>query len=255
MPSSLFDPKLDLIFKDIRTVATWLWDRGWAEWGAGNISVNVSGLIYEANLHQNPNHQIYPIPNLSHRLSLSLLTSLSGSRMRQIMKNPEQGCCLVHCSEQSEFSIIPLSEHNQSPSPTSEFASHLLIHETLQNHRPDHKTVLHTHPAEIIALSQISKLNNQEALNEALCNILPEFSIYLPEGIAYIPYLKSGSNELAEASAEAMKTFRVAIWEKHGIIATGPTLEDAFDAIDLVAKAARIWFLIRSAGSKHKGVR
>jgi rhamnulose-1-phosphate aldolase len=252
MPSSLVDPKLDLIFKDLRTVATWLWDRGWAEWGAGNISVNVSGLISEANLHQNPNHQIYPIPNLSLpiatgslSLHLSLLTTLSGSRMREIMNNPEQGCCLVHCNEQSEFSVIPFSEHNQAPSPTSEFASHLLIHETLRNCRPDHKAVLHTHPAEIIALSQISGLRSQEALNEALSKILPELSIYLPEGIAYIPYLKSGSIELAEASAEAMKTFRVAIWEKHGIIATGPTLEDAFDAIDLVAKAARIWFLIR----------
>lgn len=252
MPYSNLDPKLDPILKDIRDVAGWLWDRGWAEWGAGNISVNVTGLISEANLHQSINHQIYPIPNLS--LSLSLLTTLSGSRMRQIMKNPEQGCCLVHCNNRSEFSIIPLSEHQHPPSPTSEFASHWLIHETLQNHRPDHKAVLHTHPAEIIALSQISELSNQKALNEVLNNILPELRIYLPEGVAYIPFLESGSIELAEASAEAMKKFRVAIWEKHGIIASGPTLEDAFDAIDLVAKAARIWLLIKSAGSSHTGV-
>jgi rhamnulose-1-phosphate aldolase len=245
-------PKKDLKnlepnLKSIRKVGGWLWDRGWAEWGAGNISVNITGLISETNLNQNKIPQASSLPTLS--LSLNLLSSLSGSRMRQIMKKPEKGLCIVNFSEKSEPVIIPLSQHKHPPSPTSEFASHLLIHQALLNHRPGHKAVLHTHPAEIIALSQIEKLRSQEAINEQLSAILPELRIYLPEGIAYIPYLKSGSVELAKASAEALKEFRVAIWEKHGIIATGPKLEEAFDAIDLVAKAARIWFLIESAGS------
>jgi rhamnulose-1-phosphate aldolase len=228
--------------KSIRKVAGWLWDRGWAEWGAGNISVNITGLISETNLNQNKIPQASSLPNLS------LLTSLSGSRMRQIMKKPEKGLCIVNFSEKSEPVIIPLSQHKRPPSPTSEFASHLLIHQNLLKHRPDHKAVLHTHPAEIIALSQIEKLRSQEAINDELSAILPELRIYLPEGIAFVPYHESGSMELAKASAEAMKDFRLAIWEKHGIIATGSTLEEAFDAIDLVAKAARIWFLLRSAG-------
>lgn len=242
--------KLNANLRSIRKVAGWLWERGWAEWGAGNISVNITGLISETNLHQNKNAQAYPLANLSLSLSLSLslLTSVSGSLMRQIMKKPEKGLCLVNFSENSEPGIIPLTKHKHPPSPTSEFASHLLIHQTLLKHRPDHKAVLHTHPAEIIALSQIEKLRSQEAINDELSAILPELRIYLPEGIAFVPYHESGSMELAKASAEAMKDFRVAIWEKHGIIATGPTLEEAFDAIDLVAKAARIWFLIRAAG-------
>jgi rhamnulose-1-phosphate aldolase len=242
--------KLNANLRSIRKVAGWLWERGWAEWGAGNISVNITGLISETNLHQNKNAQAYPLANLSLSLSLSLslLTSVSGSLMRQIMKKPEKGLCLVNFSENSEPGIIPLTKHKHPPSPTSEFASHLLIHQTLLKHRPDHKAVLHTHPAEIIALSQIEKLRSQEAINDELYAILPELRIYLPEGIAFVPYHESGSMELAKASAEAMKDFRVAIWEKHGIIATGSKLEEAFDAIDLVAKAARIWFLIRAAG-------
>lgn len=236
--------KLNANLKSIRKVAGWLWDRGWAEWGAGNISVNITGLFSETNLHKNKNAQAYPLSNLS----LSLLISLSGSRMRQIMKKPEKGLCIVNISERSEPNIFPLTKHKHPPSPTSEFASHLLIHQTLLKHRPDHKALLHTHPAEIIALSQIEELRSQEAINDELSAILPELRIYLPEGIAFVPYLESGSMELAKESAEAMKDFRVAIWEKHGIIATGPTLEEAFDAIDLVAKAARILFLIRAAG-------
>jgi rhamnulose-1-phosphate aldolase len=240
--------KLNASLKSIGKVAGWLWERGWAEWGAGNISVNITGLFSETTLHQNKNAQAYPLANLSLSLSLSLLTTLSGSRMRQIMKKPEHGLCVLNFSKKSEPAVIPLTKSKHPPSPTSEFASHLLIHQTLLNHRPDHKAVLHTHPAEIIALSQIEKLRSQEAINDELSAILPELRIYLPEGIAFVPYHESGSMELAKASAEAMKDFRVAIWEKHGIIATGSKLEEAFDAIDLVAKAARIWLLIRSAG-------
>lgn len=223
--------------QSIRKVAGWLWKRGWAEWGAGNISVNISGLT---ELTQ---PKVNDTSNVSKSNNLSLLTTLSGSRMRDMMKTPENGLCLVNVGEHSNRTVISLTKQNQSPSPTLEFESHLLIQQTLLKHRPDHKAVLHTHPAEIIALAQIEELRSQEALNKKLCAILPELKIYLPEGVAYISYHEAGSKTLAQASATALKDFRVAIWEKHGIIATGPTLEEAFDAIDLVTKAARIWFL------------
>lgn len=226
--------------KSIRKVAGWLWKRGWAEWGAGNISVNISGLT------DLPQLKVNDTSNVGKSNNLSLLITISGSRMREMMKKPENSLCLVNVDEHSNRTVISLTKQNQSPSPTSEFESHLLIQQTLLKHRPDHKAVLHTHPAEIIALSQTEELRSQEALNEKLCTLLPELKIYLPEGVAYISYHESGSKALAQASAAAFKDFRVAIWEKHGIIATGPTLEEAFDATDLVTKAARIWFLIQS---------
>jgi rhamnulose-1-phosphate aldolase len=240
--------KLRQLLPGIRDVAGWLWERAWAEWGAGNISINVTEFVSEITSDTITHNDISKVHKKQNH-NLSLLMSLSGSRMRQIMKKPENGFCLMHFNEKSASSIIPLAKHQQLPSPTSEFKSHLLIHQTLLKHRPHHKAVLHTHPAEIIALSQIQEFRSQEATNNKLSAILPELSIYLPEGIAFVPYHESGSNELAEASAAVMKDFRVAIWEKHGIIATGSNLEEAFDAIDLVAKAARIWFMIRSAGS------
>lgn len=232
--------KLDAILKSMRQVAGWLWNRGWAEWGAGNISVNVT------TINSWPQIQANDIPTLSTNQNLILLTSTSGSRMRHMIKNPENCLCLVNVDGHSNRTVISIKKQNTVPSPTSEFESHLLIHQTLLKHRPYHKAVLHTHPAEIIALSRISKIGGKDEINEQLRDVLPELSIYLPEGIAYIPFCEPGSIELAEASATAMEKFRVAIWEKHGIIATGSSLEEAFDAIDLVVKAARIWFLIRS---------
>jgi len=226
--------------KSISKVAGWLWSRRWAEWGAGNLSVNVTGLVdWSCN-------QANDVSEISTNQSLHLLTSVSGSKMRNMMTKPENSLCLVIVDEHLNRTAIPLSGQCLPPSPTSEFDGHLLIHQTLLKYRPEHKSVLHTHPAEIIALSEIKELRSEEALNKKLNTILPELKIYLPEGIAFVPFHEAGSMELAKASAAAIKDYRVAIWEKHGIIATGTTLEDAFDAIDLVVKAARIWFLIRS---------
>ena len=171
--------------------------------------------------------------------------------MREIHKKPEEGLCLVRWFEPSEYSVTPIIPGTSSASPTSEFQSHFLIHQTLQSHRPEHKAVLHTHPSEIIALTQFDEMNNQKAMNKALYSILPELGVYLPEGIGFIPFLKPGSTELAQASAASMETFRVVIWEKHGIIASGKSLEDAFDAIDIVAKAAKIWLMVQSFRAEH----
>lgn len=220
------------MLKCTRKVAGWLWDRGWAEWGAGNLSVNVGEILLSRQ--ENEKYE-----------NLLLLTTTSGSRMRLLMKKPENGLCLVNHSDGIKPEVIPLVQSGPNLSPTSELPSHVLIHQALHGARPEHKAVLHTHPAEIIALSQSAGFNSQDSFNQILGQVLPELSIYLPEGVAYIPFHEPGSGELAKASAESLQEFRVAVWEKHGIVATGPTLEEAFDAIDLVVKAAKVWMMVR----------
>ena len=223
--------RLKHALKSVRRVAGWLWDRGWAEWGAGNISVNI-------------NHLIYDSPEVEKPGVLSLLISTSGSRMRQMAKKPENQLCIVNIETGQEPVIVPIAKSYPTPVPTSELHSHVLVHETLLKYRPEHKAVLHTHPAEIIALSQSALASNEKTLNEKLCAVLPELKIYLPEGIALVPFFEPGSIELARASAQSLSGHRVAIWEKHGIMATGPDLEEAFDAVDLVVKAAKVWFML-----------
>jgi len=44
------------------------------------------------------------------------------------------------------------------------------------------------------------------------------------------------------------------IWEKHGCLAIGESLFDAFDQIDILAKSAGIFFMCRNAGFDPEGL-
>jgi len=54
--------------------------------------------------------------------------------------------------------------------------------------------------------------------------------------------------QLAEKALEGLKDHKVVLWEKHGCLATGGSISEAFDRIDLFSKAARIYFICKNAG-------
>jgi len=51
-----------------------------------------------------------------------------------------------------------------------------------------------------------------------------------------------------------MKKFRVALWDKHGVIASGRTLDEALDRIEMVEKAAAVYLRLKSAGLEPEGL-
>ena len=55
-----------------------------------------------------------------------------------------------------------------------------------------------------------------------------------------------GTNEIGEATAEKMKTFRLGIWGMHGIYGAGKTMDETFGLIETVEKAAEIYMLTAS---------
>jgi rhamnulose-1-phosphate aldolase len=46
----------------------------------------------------------------------------------------------------------------------------------------------------------------------------------------------------------------LALWDKHGVIASGKTLAQALDRIEIVEKAAAIYLLLKSAGLEPEGL-
>ncbi len=233
-------PTPETALSSIRQVSGWLWDRGWAEWSSGNLSVEFSP--GSANLFQTKSY-ILETPYGFRNIEKTYLISLAGSKMRDLMQRPEEGLCVVQPIEKGKLKVSSLKHSDRSVAPTSEYISHLLIQELMQTHRPQHRAVLHSHPAEVIAFSQLPAFHSHD-INQVLEVTLPEFRQYFPEGIGKVPYHPPGSLMLAEATANTMKNCSVAIWQQHGIIATGTTLYEAFDAIDVVVKAIRIYFLL-----------
>ena len=57
-----------------------------------------------------------------------------------------------------------------------------------------------------------------------------------------------------EATLEQIKTHDVVLWEKHGTVAVGTDIMDAFDQTDVLCKAANIYMCARSMGSEPDGM-
>ena len=59
---------------------------------------------------------------------------------------------------------------------------------------------------------------------------------------------------MAKASKEKLKKYRLALWDKHGVIACGKSLNQALDRIEVVEKAAAIYLQLKSLGIEPEGL-
>jgi rhamnulose-1-phosphate aldolase len=228
---------------EIAEVAHLLWEKGWAEAGAGNISLNVTEFYPGVRM----DFRTYPMislepkcPALAHNY---LFITAKGSRFRNMLKDPGAGLCLIKFSKSGDAYQVLFEEPESNLVPSSELPSHIAIHNLMAKKGEGHKAVVHAHCDELIALSHDKNLQNEVALNEVLLKMHTETAYFIPEGLGYIPLLKPGSLELAKANLKALKEHRVVLWEKHGCLAIGKDVHDALDLLELVAKAAKIYFM------------
>ena len=82
----------------------------------------------------------------------------------------------------------------------------------------------------------------------------PETIVLIPDGVGFVPYTTPGTGQIAEKTIKTLAKHNVALWEKHGIIAIGETVNDTYDQIDILAKTARIFFMVCSSGHKPEGL-
>jgi rhamnulose-1-phosphate aldolase len=82
----------------------------------------------------------------------------------------------------------------------------------------------------------------------------PETIVFIPEGIGFVPYTTPGTEEIAEETIKALQKHKVALWEKHGVFAIGKSAFETFDMIDILAKSARVFFLVSSSGHHPEGL-
>jgi len=238
--------------KEMAEVAGFLWQRGWAERNAGNMSVNITGDqgkcdMKKLNYPQEKLEKCYPELNDNF-----LLVTTSGSRMREVSKNPSENILLLQIVDNgSQLQIY--QEKTSKVFPTSELPTHLAVHRFLVQQKAEEKAVLHTHVNELIALTHIAGYQSEAAINDLIWKMHPETQMFLPEGIGYVPFEAPGTEDLAQATVKALEKHRVVIWEKHGCFATGKDINQAFDNIDLVVKAIRIFFMCRMAGYHPEG--
>lgn len=68
--------------------------------------------------------------------------------------------------------------------------------------------------------------------------------VVFPDGVAVLPWMLCGTDEIGRVTADKMKEFRLVVWEQHGIFGTGRDIDEAFGLIETVEKAAEIYIKI-----------
>jgi rhamnulose-1-phosphate aldolase len=237
-------------------VAQFLWERGWAEKNAGNMSVNITGLINEKSFDffADAPFTLFQIPYYHLKGHTFILTG-TGTRMRDLARKPEENICFIRISD-TGIGYQQYCNIKADPKirPTSELPTHLLVHDMFMEKNRDSKVILHTHALEIIALTQITKFKSKETINRTLWGMHPENVLFVPEGTGFLPYTLPGTELIAQATMKEFERHRTVIWEKHGILSSGKNVLEAFDNIDLLAKAARIWLTCKNAGYEPEGL-
>ncbi len=249
-------PALAAIIEEMLQVSGYLWDRGWAERNAGNLSVDITEHMseYTPELSSGSFRELeFAYPVLANRY---FLVTGSGRRFRDVARDAACNVCILRMSDEgSGYHLVWGGEAGPDFKPTSEFPTHLRIHENLRDSDAVEKVVLHTHPAELIVLTHLPEYREEAALNQALWCIHPEVKINLPKGVGFVPYGVPGSEALAQASVKCfVRGYSVVLWEMHGCVAKAKQPTEAFDLIDITAKAASMVLMCRSVGHVPTGL-
>jgi rhamnulose-1-phosphate aldolase len=234
--------------REFRAVAGVIHAKGWAEASAGNMSLRLPTLPQTIT-------RMAPDPKRIHETALDMtdligdyfLVTGSGTRMRDIASQPEKGLCLIKILDARRFWLIDGHEK-----PSSEWPTHAGLHSLFKEKRNDERAVVHCHPLSLIALSHI--FADEKEMNERIFRLQHETLLFVPEMLGLIPYAVTGSASLAKSSREKLEKYRLAVWDKHGVIASGQSLNHAMDRIEVVEKAAAIYLQLRSMGIDPDGL-
>jgi rhamnulose-1-phosphate aldolase len=234
--------------REFRAVAGVIHAKGWSEASAGNMSLRLSELPQTITRLAPDQQRIRTTAlDMTGLINDYFLVTASGSRMRDIADFPEKGLCLIKILDEQRFWLIAGCEKLSSEWPTHA-GLHMLFKET---RRPE-RAVVHCHPLSLIALSHV--FADEKEMNERIFRLQHETLLFVPEMLGLITYAVTGSDSLARASREKFEKFRLALWDKHGVIASGQSLNQALDRIEVVEKAAAIYLQLKSMGIDPDGL-
>lgn len=245
-------PQLKKALDSVAEVTGYLWQKGWAERNGGNLTLNITEYV---------DGQMKAMPAISGVLPIGVtLPNLkgcwfyckgTGKRMRDLACDPMSAGSIIRILDDcASYEIVA----DSVIVPTSELPSHLALQDYAIAQGSNYKATLHTHPIELIAMSHSQEFLDSKHLTEVLWSMIPETLAFAPLGIGVVPYALPSSVELADATLELMKRYDVVLWEKHGTVAVGPDMMEAFDQTDVLNKAACIYMAGKNFGFTPEGM-
>lgn len=230
----------------IAEISEYIWESGWSAANGGNLTVDVTRLVQPGDF------DVCDAPLLSLPIAVpavagrSFFVTVSGSRFRDVPKCPEKALILLQVSDSGDrYRVLWGGEGGGKP--TMEFTPHLKAHGYLRAAGLPQAAVLHTHPVHIIAATHLPQYGTQ-AFNRVLDVSLSTARVFLPAGVGMVGAMPMGSEALADATVEALAGRKAVLWQRHGCVAVGTDVFEAFDLTDMLEKAAQMFLLCLSSG-------
>lgn len=231
-------------------VCEWLAFKGWSEAEGGNLSLRLDEDHIPEELRAGQAEPVTLPLEVKELAGKYLLITGSGTRARDIATDAQNDIGL--------YKISPDGKSYQwiigNDKPTSEMPSHCAIQNEFVKSRPDYKAIIHTHPPRLISLTHVPEFKDAKRLSDVVLGLQSEARIQLPEGIGHLPFCVPGSLELGLLSAEEIKHRNVILWHMHGALSVGTSLNHALDQLEVVEKAAEIYWTLKSAGLPTNGM-
>ncbi len=119
--------------------------------------------------------------------------------------------------------------------PSSELGMHLAAYAA----RPDVNAIVHAHPITAVALTV--------AGHPPPSDLVPEAAVTLGV-IAVAPFATPGTDEVSASLAPLLRGHDVFLLERHGAVALGSSLAEAFDRMETLERVARVALAARLLG-------
>src|SRR5512135_1691131 len=184
-PRSVPEHEFAVTVQDMAATARLLWDKGWAEGSAGNISVLVSDAnrTEHERIHEWSTADGVPLDRVHPVLAeASILVTGSGARMRDVAREPLVHTAVVRLTSGGNAYAVerPAAFPPLAFVPTSELPTHLAVHARLAGDGRHDRAVVHTHAPALLALSHHPASYDGAAMTDLLRRMLPEVALFLP---------------------------------------------------------------------------
>ncbi|MGN1413421.1 MAG: rhamnulose-1-phosphate aldolase [Anaerovoracaceae bacterium] len=227
---------------ETRNAAANMYRLGWDERNGGNISCMLDEKEVVEYLELQAVKRILPLGFEAGSLAGKLfIVTGTGKYFKNVNDDPERNLGILRISGDGNSAEL-LWGFCDGGTFTSEFPAHLMSHMARLSVDPGNRVIIHCHPTHTLAMNYVHVLEEKE-ITHTLWQMCTECIVVFPDGIGVLPWMLCGTNEIGEATAEKMKTYRLVIWGMHGIYGAGRTMDEAFGLIETVEKAAQIYML------------
>jgi len=225
---------------EIARAAANMYRMGWGERNSGNISFLLDEEEIKEYLAPEKVLRTFPVKvNAKALAGKFFLVTGTGKYFKNIQYAPEENLGIVRISADGGSAEL-LWGLSGGGSPTSEFSVHLMCHIARLKTCPANRIIIHSHPVNLIAMTFVHSIDERE-FTRTLWQFCIEGILVFYEGIAVLPWMLCGTEEIAEATAKKMEEFRLIVWSQHGVFGAGNSIDEAFGLIETAEKAAEIY--------------